>query len=65
MHVIKTRHTDTTGVGYFRRPGGWQHVDTNDGFQRPVGDTYATKAELLADHEAYLVRAGWAQDHAT
>jgi hypothetical protein len=38
----------------------WGHFDCNDYFHgRHVGPWYKTKAEVLADHESYLVRAGW------
>lgn len=57
----KTRHFEATSIA-FRciLPGHWQHVDLNDP-ARPaqVGPAYKTKAELLADHESYLSRAGW------
>lgn len=61
--MAKTRFTDATGVEIHRtHEGRWRHVDTNDGRRADVGPDYHTKAELLADHEAYLRRAGWLRD---
>lgn len=37
----------------------WGHFNYNDGQAMHVGPWYKTKAEILADHESYLVRAGW------
>lgn len=68
---VATRFTDHTGI-FFRNfsPANsqsfWQHVDMNDGRGAQVGPHYRSKAELLADHESYLCRAGWlADEHAT
>lgn len=64
--MAKTRFSDQTGVYITYHKGvGWRHYDCNDGFpkdgnlHRFVGPIYETKAELLADHENYLIRAGW------
>lgn len=57
---METRHTAKTGIIVRHYPGiGWAHFDTNDNRAAKVGPWYATKAELLADHESYLHRAGW------
>ena len=57
---METRYTRQTGICIKHYgPGHWQHVDTNDGHPRQVGPIYKTKAELLADHENYLIRSGW------
>jgi hypothetical protein len=57
-----TRHTAATGITICcMAPGHYQHLDTNATPYRPVGPTYLTKGEALADHEAYMVRAGWLQ----
>jgi hypothetical protein len=69
--LTKTRHTAATGI-YIGQiaPGLWQHVqddrhEADDARSIPrvaqVGPHYKTKAEALADHEAYMVRAGWLQ----
>jgi hypothetical protein len=61
---METRFTKHTGVHIKQRADRtWQHVDCNDkGRAAEVGPIYNTKAELLADHEAYLIRAGWLTD---
>lgn len=60
-----TRFSAETGIRYRHCVGGqWQHIDTNDGGDAQVGPHYASKAELLADHEAYLYRAGWLRGQA-
>jgi len=53
---MKTRYSKETGI-HFRRFGKnhFQHVDMNDGSGRPVGPIYKSQAELLADHERYLI----------
>ena len=57
---METRHSSQSGIVIKRDPAaGWAHYDTNDGGLRKVGPWYRTQAELLADHEAYLIRAGW------
>lgn len=57
---MKTRFTGQTGIEIKCVAGiGWAHYDLNDGRAARVGPWYKTKAELLADHEAYLRRAGW------
>lgn len=58
---MKTRFTAQTGIEFRCKPwgNGWVHVDTNDGRNADVGPIYQTKTELLADHEDYLLRAGW------
>lgn len=57
---METRHSAQTGIVIKQDPdAGWAHYDTNDGEARKVGPWYKTKTELLADHEDYLVRAGW------
>ena len=54
---METRYTKETGVTVKHVPQiGWAHYDAND---RKVGPWYQTKTELLTDHEAYLIRAGW------
>ncbi len=58
-----TRYTRETGVVYVMQAKGvWRHVDTNGAngadALNTVGPMYATKAELLADHERYM-RACW------
>ena len=54
-----TRFSEETGITYGEEAGGWTHYDNNDGHKRAVGAKYCTKAALLADHENYLIRAGW------
>lgn len=57
---MKTPFTAQTGIEIKRNADGrWRHVDTNDGRKAEVGPDYHTKAELIADHEGYLRRAGW------
>lgn len=66
---METRYTDKTGitincqkaynVTFQRNETVWGHFDRNDGRMSHVGPWYKTKAEALADHESYLVRAGW------
>lgn len=67
---METRYTDQTGiivscqnaynVTLRRDEKCWGHYDTNDGaHMRHVGPWYKTKEEILADHESYLIRAGW------
>ena len=55
---METRHTAETGIEY-RKFGKnhFQHVDTNDGRNTQVGPVYHSKAELLADHERYLIES--------
>ena len=71
-----TRHTDATGITIGAHPvynptkkrnvTAWGHFDCNDGHPRHVGPWYYSKAEILADHENYLVRAGWLKpEHVT
>lgn len=63
--ITRTRHSDETGVVLgFNAGVGWQHVDTNDERYAATGPQYKTKMEALADHEDYLVRAGWRTNHA-
>lgn len=58
MKITETRHTAATGVKLAHvGPSHWQHVDTNDGRCAPVGPIYSSKAEALADHDAYIRRA--------
>lgn len=55
-----SRFSADTGVKFRQfSPSHWQHVDCNDARNAQVGPIYKTKAELLADHEDYLRRAGW------
>lgn len=65
-----TRFTDSTGIVIScqevysprerRNIKRWGHYDTNQaGRIAHVGPWYHSKAELLADHESYLKRAGW------
>jgi len=67
---METRYTDQTGivircqeaynVTFQRNERVWGHFDCNDYCHgRHVGPWYKTKTEVLADHESYLVRAGW------
>ncbi len=67
---METRHTKQTGIMIYgqtvynvtlkRNETGWSHYDCNDGFPgHRVGPWYKTKAEILADHESYLIRSGW------
>ena len=59
--MTPTRHTKVTGI-YYRKfwRDHWQHVDMNDpGKPAQVGPVYRTRAELLADHDDYVNRAGW------
>jgi hypothetical protein len=63
MTTHATRFTPSTGIAFRHYgPSHWQHIDTNDGRDAQVGPLYKTKDELLADHEAYLHRAGWISD---
>lgn len=63
MIMTNTRHTAATGIVLAHiLPEHWQHLDTNDGRRAQVGPVYKTKAEALADHEDYMVRAGWLKD---
>ena len=57
----ETRNSAATGIYYGHHACGWQHYDHNDGdgYGRGVGPIYKTKAELLADHESYMIRGGW------
>ena len=56
---METRHTLETGVAYKHfAPGHWQHIDTNDGQNAPVGPVYKTKIELLIDDTRYQIE-GW------
>jgi hypothetical protein len=61
--MTPTRYTPKTGIQIARLDiygvPFWQHIDTNDGGRAQVGPQYRTKAELLADHERYLLEAGW------
>lgn len=57
--MMRTRFTAKTGIAYRKVGSAWRHVDTNDGRNAVVGPSYETRSELLADHEDYLVRAGW------
>lgn len=60
---MKTRFSDQTGIHIQHAPNlGWFHVDTNDERMAKVGPWYESKAEILADHENYLLRAGWLRD---
>jgi hypothetical protein len=55
-----TRFSAETGIKIRQFDAGhWQHVDCNEARNAQVGPVYKTKAELLADHEDYLRRAGW------
>lgn len=54
--------TSETGIAYMRHIDGWQHIDTNDGRNAQVGPIYKTKAEMMSDHNDYLVRAGWMRE---
>lgn len=66
--LTKTRHTAETRVhiGHNAAGGFWQHCHIEEGrtYPSPVGPQYATKAEIHADHEAYLRRGGWIRDDA-
>ena len=54
MKVYRTRYTEQTGVGYtMQAPGLWRHVDAGNKGET-VGPQYASRAELLADHERYV-----------
>lgn len=58
--MIKTRFTEETGIKIGRVDGvGWCHYDCNDRTPAKVGPWYFSKAELLSDHENYLVAGGW------
>lgn len=59
--MATTRFSERTGIVYHRdtRSGLWAHFDCNGDHYRKVGPWYKTKEELLADHEDYLIRAGW------
>lgn len=60
LRLYNTRHSHSTGCQYAKiAPNYWQHIDTNDEINRPVGDFYLTRENLLADHLPYLLRAGW------
>ena len=59
MKQTVTRHTPATGIVIGQHPNGWRHYDTEGGSARDVGPIYASKAEALADHEAYMKRGGW------
>lgn len=60
MKLTATRHTPATGIVIGQHPDGWRHYDTGTrGQTRDVGPVYASKAEALADHEAYMKRGGW------
>ena len=60
LKLKKTRFFAATKVAYACvLPGVWRHVDCNDGYFRPVGPSYASQQELLADHPRYLRDAGW------
>ena len=62
MHVYKSPQSKETGIGYVRfHSNFWCHVDCNDRDSEPrqVGPVYNSKADLLADHIPYLLRAGW------
>ena len=55
-----SRFIADTGIKFQQfGPAHWQHVDCNEARLAPVGPIYKTKDELLADHEDYLLRAGW------
>jgi hypothetical protein len=60
------RHTEATRVyiGHNAAGGFWQHCHIEDGrtYPAPVGPQYKTRAEIHADHEAYLTRGGWLRD---
>lgn len=66
---METRFTDETGItiaqmAVYSHSGKqnvirWGHFDTNGGGMRHVGPWYKSKAEILADHENYLVQGGW------
>ena len=72
---METRYTEQTGITISaqevysasgkRNVVAWAHYDNNGGHPRKVGPWYRTKAELLADHEDYLRRAGWLKDTAS
>lgn len=59
--MATTRFSAETGIIIKNLEGfGWAHFDTNgSGSIAKVGCWYPTKAELMADHESYLIRAGW------
>jgi hypothetical protein len=63
--MTPTRYTPKTGIQIARLGTFWQHIDTNDGRRAQIGPQYRTKAELLADHERYLIAAGWLDDDQT
>lgn len=66
---METRFSEKTGiyigarevysVSGRRNVTAWAHYDYSMGKPCKVGPWYSTKAEILADHESYLVRAGW------
>jgi hypothetical protein len=63
MTTHNTRFTANTGIAFRDFGAGhWQHIDTSDDRDAQVGPIYKTRAELLADHEAYLRRAGWIKE---
>ena len=56
---MKTHKTRFTELGYWQiEPGCWQCVDLTGDRPAQVGYQYATKAELLANLEAYATEYG-------
>ena len=65
---METRFTDATGIVIHKMEGYnitlkknvklWGHFDTSDGGFSHIGPWYKTKAEILADHESFLIRTG-------
>jgi hypothetical protein len=67
MKLTRTRFTKDTGIWLAKTASGWQHAEVTERedhapIGRPVGPTYKTQTEALADHEAYLKRAGWLKE---
>jgi hypothetical protein len=42
-----------------RNVTGWAHYQADHNGVHKVGPWYQSKVEILADHESYLIRAGW------
>lgn len=65
----ETRHTAATGIFIAqvnaynvtenKNVSVWGHFTHDRAAPAHVGPWYKTKAELLADHDQYLTRAGW------
>lgn len=65
---METRFTDATGIVIHKMEvynitlkknvKVWGHFDTSNGGFSHIGPWYKTKAEILADHESFLIRTG-------